>query len=141
MKLVITSTAALFFTFLFAFSAQAKNETAISTCKSLVDKVVKKDFKSVKDMSLRPDMPKHKKLSKKGFNEMHEDHLAELKDLKCLREMVSEDRAVVEAASEGNKRLIPFVNTDKGWKFDSGAYMAFYDYGKKKGKHHDKKSR
>ncbi len=115
--------------------ANKENSGAIMTCRTLVNKVIDKDFKAVQELSLKPNMPKHKKLSKKGFNEMHEEHLAELKDLECLREMVSEDHAVVEAESEGNKRLIPFVNTDTGWKFDSGAYMAFYNYGSKKHKH------
>ena len=125
-----------------AFSVQAapkaKNtattDNALNTCNTLVDKAVKKDFKAVSEMSLQPKMVKAEKLSEKDFNKMHEKHMGELKDLKCLREMVADDRAVVEAESEGGKRLIPFVQTSTGWKFDSGAYMALYDYGKKRTK-------
>ena len=39
----------------------------------------------------------------------------------------------VQAESEGGTRLIPFVKTETGWKFDGKTYMSFYGYGGKHG--------
>lgn len=100
--------------------------TPMQACKSIVEHAVNKDFQAVKAMSLRPEMPR-KKMDKQGFNKMHDTQMASLKDLSCLREMIADDHAVVETESQGSKRLIPFVKQDQTWKFDPGAYMAFYD--------------
>lgn len=119
----------------FAAKSTAKPaSSAMASCKVIVQTAIDKDYEGIKNLSLMPAHAKDKKLSKKGFNKMHDDYMTELKDLNCLREMTSDDHAVVEAESDGKKRLIPFVKTTEGWKFDSGAYMAFYDVKKMKKK-------
>jgi hypothetical protein len=67
-------------------------------------------------------MPKH-------FEKMHKDHWAQLKELSCGTEIVTNDRAVIEAKTTEQSRLIPFVKTEEGWKFDAKTYMSFYGFG------------
>lgn len=107
-------------------------ETASSpagVCQALVKAAQDKNYDAF--MSLA-DMPGHK-MGKAGaqkpkFEGMHMKYMDRLKDLSCGAEMVADDRAVVESASQGKKRLIPFVKADGTWKFDAKTYMAFYHY-------------
>jgi hypothetical protein len=49
-----------------------------------------------------------------------------LQDLSCANEVIAQDHAMVESLSQGEKRLIPFVKTNEGWKFDMRTYRSFY---------------
>lgn len=70
---------------------------------------------------------KNKKATKGNFQKMQSQYFEQLQDLECGKETVANDRAVVESTSKGEKRLVPFVKTGEGWKFDMKTYQAFYD--------------
>jgi hypothetical protein len=72
---------------------------------------------------------------KKGMGKMDHNYMERLKDLTCTKENIAGDHAVVEAKSEGQERLIPFVKMQDGWKFDERTYHSFYP-----GPHQSKKT-
>jgi hypothetical protein len=100
--------------------------TPLEACKSLVDATVKKDFESVKKLSV--GMPSHgtDKSKEAGFDKMHKEYMSKLEKLSCTSEVVANDHAFVQAEAEGGTRLIPFLKTETGWKFDGKTYMSFY---------------
>jgi hypothetical protein len=57
---------------------------------------------------------------------MRPQQLERLKDLRCKDEQVAEDHATVLAETEGEKRLIPFVREENGWRFDIRSYASLY---------------
>jgi hypothetical protein len=116
-------------------TATTGTETPLTVCKNIVDSAIKKDFDGVQKWSLTGG-PKHKEMkNEKGFEKMHKDNMSTLEKITCATEVVAEDRAFVEANTDTGKRLIPFVKTEAGWKFDTKTYMSFYDFGGKHGKH------
>lgn len=60
------------------------------------------------------------------LHSVHQSHLGQLKDLRCDAEHIADDHAVVEAESQGRKRLIPFIEVKGHWKFDARTYLSFY---------------
>lgn len=104
-------------------------------CKKLVEAAKKDDFDAVTKLSLgEPHGPK----AKGKFHDMHDKYLGKLKDTNCGSDLTADDHAVVQADSEGKKRLIPFVKSADGWKFDAHTYMAFYMGDMHHGMHHGK---
>lgn len=106
-----------------------QTETPLTVCKNLVDSTIKKDFESVKKMSI--GMPDHSqgKTAAAGFDKMHKTEWSKLEKLTCTSETIANDRAFVQAQADGGTRLIPFVKTETGWKFDGKTYMSFYGPG------------
>ena len=115
-------------------AANAQSSPA-SACKTLAESAKAKDYQAV--MNLTDGLPapgKVKGKQKQGFDKMHTQYLDKLQDLNCGQEMIAQDRAVVQADSQGQKRLVPFVRTNEGWKFDIRTYRSFYDTGMAHGK-------
>lgn len=105
-----------------------KNTTAAAACQSMVNAAKSKNFDQF--MKMTTDMPAHErknmKQTKNNFQKMQTQYMERLQDLNCGNEIVAKDHAVVETESKGEKRLIPFVQTNEGWKFDMKTYMSFY---------------
>jgi len=116
-------------------AAMDANASPGDVCKQLVEAAKKDDFDAVKKMSKGEP---HGKQAKGHFHKMHGEYMERLKNIGCGSDLVADDHAVVEAQTEGKKRLIPFVKEESGWKFDAMTYMTFYPHGKmaghKKGK-------
>ncbi|MCM2281655.1 MAG: hypothetical protein NDI61_07395 [Bdellovibrionaceae bacterium] len=112
-------------------TSAAADATPLAVCKQLADSASKNDFESVQKHSMEMRGPGKGSKADANFRKMHQENLGQIQNLNCLAETVSEDRAFVEAEAEGGKRLIPFVKTEAGWKFDAKTYMSFYDYDKK----------
>lgn len=104
-----------------------------AVCNELVVAAKKDDFQAFRDLSLNWETHEtekaEKRRSKKEESEVrsaHQSHLSQLKDLSCGAEHIAGDHAMVEAESQGQKRLIPFVQVKGQWKFDAWTYMSFY---------------
>ncbi len=106
-----------------------------TACDQIVAAAKKDDFKTVESLTANWGMPHHGAGETAGMNpkkmesdvkSAHQHHLSQLKDLSCGDEHVAGDHAVVEASSQGQKRLIPFVQVNGQWKFDARTYMSFY---------------
>lgn len=109
-------------------------------CNSLVQAAKLGDFESFKSASVGWDMMyRHKgeaagKVGKKDmeakmekdFHKMNREHMSKLKDLSCGTEHIVQNRAMVEAETQGEKRLIPFIQRDGKWMFDAQTYTSFY---------------
>lgn len=121
-----------------AFTAMAQDQAAPAevkadatpkeVCQAIAQNTKAKNFEAVQ--KLTAGMASNQKTAKKakaGFNQMHSKQMETLQDLNCGNEMKTEDHAMVEAEAKGEKRLIPFVKTAEGWKFDMKTYRAFYD--------------
>lgn len=102
--------------------------TPLSVCKNLVELTLKKDFAGVQNLSTAFG-PHHGKSKGAHFDKMHKENWSKLEKLSCTTETVANDHAFVEAQSEAGARLIPFVKTEAGWKFDMKTYMSFYHFG------------
>lgn len=117
-----------------AASAASANSPR-DTCRSLAEAAKNKNFGSFMQLSTgmkSPSKTKEGSISAKRFEKMQGRYLDRLKDLTCNNEIIAADRAVVESESKGEKRLIPFVKTGQGWKFDLNTYQAFYHTEEKK---------
>ncbi len=81
-------------------------------------------------MKMTTAMPERERRDIKGtkgsFQKMHAGYMDRLQDLSCGSEVIATDHAVVESESKGERRLIPFVKTNEGWRFDMGTYQSFY---------------
>jgi hypothetical protein len=110
-------------------NTQYSNDSPKAACKSMVEAAKKGDFNELKGLSSGWDRVQHtaqEKSLKKGFEHMHQTQMDKLKDLKCGKEQVAEDHAIVIAESGEKERIVPFVKEGMGWKFDARTYMTFY---------------
>ena len=62
----------------------------------------------------------------KNFDKMHKDKMTSLKDLTCGTVTMAGNHAFVEATSQQEKRLIPFIEHGGTWLFDVATYKTFY---------------
>lgn len=102
--------------------------SAKDACKIIVEAAKKDDFETVRLYTTPTGRGEgeRRKEAERRFHRMHRDQLAKLKDLSCGSEHRADAHAVVEAESEGRKRLVPFVEEKGGWKFDLRTYLSFY---------------
>jgi hypothetical protein len=108
---------------------KAPTATPKDTCRSLAEAAKNKNFETFMLLSTGftgPTQTKEGSVSPQSFQKMHSRYLDRLQDLSCKNEIIAADRAVVESESKGEERLIPFVKTNQGWKFDLNTYQAFY---------------
>ena len=129
MKITISS-----FVILASLTALAAEPTATavtigssptSVCEALVEGTKNKNFAEV--MKWTTDKSVHsKKMKKEGFEKMGQLYFEKVQDLTCGAEIVAQDHAIVESESKGQKRLIPFIKTTDGWRFDLQTYRSFY---------------
>ncbi|MEZ0391973.1 MAG: hypothetical protein ACAH59_07155 [Pseudobdellovibrionaceae bacterium] len=96
-----------------------------AACKAIAEAAKNKNFETF--ASLSTGMPPKKAQPKKAdFEKMGQKYFEKIQDLSCNNEIIAEDHAVVEADAKGEKRLIPFLQTPQGWKFDMKTYQSFY---------------
>lgn len=109
-------------------SAVTANDTPTAACKSMVENAKNKNYEAF--MKMTTDMPMHAKknpkATKNNYNKMHSQYIDRLQDLTCGNEIIAQDHAVVESESKNEKRLVPFIKTNDGWKFDMKTYQSFY---------------
>lgn len=120
----------------FSAMAMAQQEGGpAQVCKSIAENAKAKNFEGVQKLTAgMPGHAKAEKKQKKGFDKMAEQYMERLQDLNCGQEVIAKDHAMVEADSKGEKRLIPFIQTEDGWKFDASTYRSFYDTREKSSK-------
>lgn len=99
----------------------------LEVCKAIVESAKNKDYESIRQLStgMNPNRPSSAK--NKKFAEMEEKFFSHFESLTCGQALVTSDHAVVETATQSEKRLIPFVKIASAWKFDSETYRIFYD--------------
>ncbi len=108
--------------------AETTNRSPKEVCSAMVDALKKEDYKLIQQFTYHPgSLAQGKSLQQAGKAMKNSpEYLKGIKDLSCEDEHVAGTRAVVEATSQGDKRLIPFVKTSGRWKFDVKTYQSFY---------------
>lgn len=106
-------------------------------CQTLFQAIEKDDIRAFEVSSLRPELlSAHQQLTQQAgtINPKQDnppaiipkEQMGRLKGMKCGAEHISGSRAIVEAKTKTEKRLIPFVNVDGVWRFDVRTYESFY---------------
>ena len=117
-------------------SAAEKTASPKKVCQELFASIEKNDMVAFESSSLRPELltEHQQKTQQAGTTTGNEplpsivpqDQMGRLKGMKCGSEHVAGDRAIVEAKTKKETRLIPFVNVDGVWRFDVRTYQSFY---------------
>lgn len=120
-------------------NAAAQADSPKKACELLAQAAQKGDYTTARTLMMKPmrgagpegGRRMHKRdmdgaHMKQRFEEMRNEHMDQLKDLKCSSEQTAGNHAIVTAETQGDKRLIPFVKEGSSWKFDPHTYMSFY---------------
>lgn len=147
MKSLIIASALLISQNMWAAETTPQNWSPKQVCENLAKAATENNYKAFTEwttMGAGPMMGMHHgkgmmggKGMKKGdwgmgaptpeaFEKMHKEQMAKLKALGCKDEKIAGDHAWVEATSNNEVRLVPFIKQDGQWKFDMHTYRSFY---------------
>ena len=112
-----------------AFAQTPSSPTTVSAspmdvCKAIIDSAKSKNYDGIRRLSTGM---KASSAKNKHFAKVEEKFYSHFESLSCGQSLVAGDRAVIETATDTDKRLIPFVKVGETWKFDAQTYRVFYD--------------